>query len=62
MLRNADVTFGNMETLIFDVLSFKGSPEAEHGGAYHVSLPELGSDLKAMGFNKHRRSCKQPYA
>ncbi|MER9751590.1 CapA family protein [Mesorhizobium sp. M0140] len=51
ILRDADVTFGNMETLIFDIRSFKGSPEAEHGGAYHISLPELGPDLKAMGFN-----------
>lgn len=51
ILRDADVTFGNMETNIFDIRSFKGSPQAEYGGAYHVSLPELGSDLKAMGFN-----------
>ncbi|PBB89070.1 hypothetical protein CK215_29590 [Mesorhizobium sp. WSM3864] len=51
ILHDADVTFGNMETLIFDIRSFKGSPEAEHGGAYHISLPELGPDLKAMGFN-----------
>ncbi|MES0007830.1 CapA family protein [Mesorhizobium sp. M0062] len=51
ILREADATFGNMETNIFDIRSFKGSPEAEYGGAYHVSLPELGPDLKAMGFN-----------
>ncbi|MER8516392.1 CapA family protein [Mesorhizobium sp. M1060] len=51
ILCDADVTFGNMETLIFDIRSFKGSPEAEHGGAYHISVPELGPDLKAMGFN-----------
>jgi len=50
-LREADVTFGNMETNIFDTRSFRGSPQAEHGGAYHVSLPELGPDLKAMGIN-----------
>ncbi|MCA1371817.1 CapA family protein [Bradyrhizobium sp. BRP14] len=51
ILREADVTFGNMETNIFDARSFRGSPQAEHGGAYHVSVPELGPDLKAMGFN-----------
>lgn len=51
LFRDADVTFGNMETNIFDIRSFKGSPQAEYGGAYHVSLPGLGSDLKAMGFN-----------
>lgn len=51
ILRDADVTFGNMETNIFDIRSFAGSPQAEYGGAYHVSLPELGPDLKEMGFN-----------
>jgi len=51
ILYDADVTFGNMETNIIDIRSFNGSPQAEHGGAYHVSLPELGPDLKAMGFN-----------
>lgn len=51
ILREADVTFGNMETNIFDIRSFTGSPQAEYGGAYHVSLPEVGPDLKAMGFN-----------
>ncbi|TIP07361.1 CapA family protein, partial [Mesorhizobium sp.] len=56
ILREADVTFGNMETLIFDIRSFKGSPEAEHGGAYHISAPELGPDLKAMGFDMLSRA------
>lgn len=51
ILHDADVTFGNMETNIFDIRSFNGSPQAEYGGAYHVSLPEVGPDLKAMGFN-----------
>lgn len=50
LLQAADVTFGNLETNIFDIRSFSGSPQAEYGGAYHVSLPELGPDLKAMGF------------
>lgn len=51
ILRDADATFGNLETNIFDIRSFKGSPEAEYGGAYLISLPEIGPDLKAMGFN-----------
>ncbi|MFK4492435.1 CapA family protein [Bradyrhizobium sp. USDA 336] len=51
ILHNADVTFGNIETNIFDIRSFKGSPQAEYGGAYVISLPGLGPDLKAMGFN-----------
>ncbi|RWQ46230.1 CapA family protein [Mesorhizobium sp.] len=56
ILRDADVTFGNMESLIFDIRSFQGSPQAEYGGCYHVSLPELGPDLKAMGFNLMSRA------
>ncbi|TIQ62071.1 MAG: CapA family protein [Mesorhizobium sp.] len=51
ILQDADVTFGNMEMNIFDIRSFSGSPQAEYGGAFHVSLPEIGPDLKAMGFN-----------
>lgn len=51
VLHDADVTLGNLETNIFDIRSFQGSPQAEYGGAYHVSLPALGPDLKAMGFN-----------
>lgn len=51
VLREADVTFGNMETNILDIRAFTGAPQAEYGGAYHVSLPELGPDLRRMGFN-----------
>ncbi|MHC4048024.1 CapA family protein [Bradyrhizobium sp. 23AC] len=51
ILREADVTFGNMETNIFDIRQFTGAPQAQYGGAYHVSLPELGPDLRKMGFN-----------
>ncbi|WP_404294891.1 CapA family protein (plasmid) [Microvirga sp. RSM25] len=51
ILRDADATFGNLETNIFDIRAFTGSPQAEHGGSYHVGPPELGPDLKAMGFN-----------
>ncbi|MER9083151.1 CapA family protein, partial [Mesorhizobium sp. M0895] len=51
ILRDADVTFGNLEVNVFDIRSFNGYPQAEYGGAYHLSLPEVGPDLKAMGFN-----------
>lgn len=51
ILRDADVTFGNLEINSFDIQSFAGSPQAEYGGAYHLSLPEVVPDLKAMGFN-----------
>ncbi|RUX10380.1 CapA family protein, partial [Mesorhizobium sp. M8A.F.Ca.ET.059.01.1.1] len=51
ILRDADTTFGNLEVNAFDIRSFNGYPQAEYGGAYHLSLPEVGQDLKAMGFN-----------
>lgn len=51
VLRTGDVTFGNLETNIFDVRSFQGNPQAEYGGAYHVSVPAVAPDLKTMGFN-----------
>jgi poly-gamma-glutamate synthesis protein (capsule biosynthesis protein) len=56
ILRNADVTFGYMETNIFDLKTFTGAPQAEYGGAFHVSVPELGPDLRAMGFNLMARA------
>jgi len=46
----ADVIFGNLETNILARES-NGCPQAEYGGAYCISAPELGPDLKAMGFN-----------
>ncbi|AJD43910.1 capsule synthesis CapA-like protein (plasmid) [Rhizobium gallicum bv. gallicum R602sp] len=55
ILKDADVTFGNLETNILDVRS-KGCPQAEYGGAYCISAPELGPDLKAMGFNMLSRA------
>ncbi|MBB6413747.1 hypothetical protein [Mesorhizobium sangaii] len=42
ILRDTDVTFGNMEANIFDVQSLKGGPQAEYGGAYPVSCWSLG--------------------
>ncbi|MER9629554.1 CapA family protein [Mesorhizobium sp. M0296] len=50
-----DVQFGNLETNILDVQS-KGCPQAEYGGAYLIGVPELGADLKAMGFNMVSRA------
>ncbi|MER9007632.1 CapA family protein [Mesorhizobium sp. M0862] len=48
--QGADVTFGNLETNILDFQS-KGCPQAEFGGAYCISSPELAADLKELGFN-----------
>ncbi|MCK1546523.1 CapA family protein [Bradyrhizobium sp. 179] len=56
ILQDGDVAFGNLETSIFDIRSFTGSPQAEYGGDYLISLPELGPDLTAMGFNMLSRA------
>ncbi|ESX31053.1 hypothetical protein X764_30765 [Mesorhizobium sp. LSHC440A00] len=55
IFHGADGTFGNLETNILDVRS-KGCPQAEYGGAYCVSAPELGPDLKQMGLNMLSRA------
>ncbi|MER8486577.1 CapA family protein [Mesorhizobium sp. M1322] len=52
IFQKADVTFGNLETNILDVQS-KGFPQA---ACNCVSAPELGPDLKAMGFNMVSRA------
>lgn len=56
ILRDADATFGNLETSIFDIRAFKGSPQAEHGGGYICSVPEVAPDLRVMGFNVMSRA------
>lgn len=51
IVRDADVTFGNLETNIIDIRRFKGYPQAETDGWWLISLPETAKDLKAMGFD-----------
>lgn len=51
LLRDADVTFGNFETMAFDLASFKGSPAAESGGTWMLAGPGVPKDVAAMGFD-----------
>jgi poly-gamma-glutamate synthesis protein (capsule biosynthesis protein) len=51
LLRDADLTFGNFETNIFDLSTFKGSPQAEAGGTWMFGAPGVPADAKAMGFD-----------
>lgn len=51
ILRDADVTFGNLETSIIDIRRFKGYPQAETDGWWLISPPETAKDLEAMGFD-----------
>jgi poly-gamma-glutamate synthesis protein (capsule biosynthesis protein) len=51
LLRGADVTFGNFETMSFDLASFNGAPAAESGGTWMLAAPGVPKDIAAMGFD-----------
>ncbi|RYD94942.1 MAG: CapA family protein [Sphingomonadales bacterium] len=51
LLRNADATFGNFETSVFDINGFTGSPQAESGGTWMMAEPAIAAEVKAMGFD-----------
>ncbi len=51
ILRGSDVTFGNLETTIFDPRSFEGAPYSWEGDWTNASVPAVARDLKAMGFS-----------
>ena len=47
----ATVTFGNFESTAIDMRTFRGYPQAEFGGLWVRSEPEVVPDLKTMGFD-----------
>jgi poly-gamma-glutamate synthesis protein (capsule biosynthesis protein) len=51
VLRGTDVTFGNLETTIFDPRTFAGAPYSWDGDWTNASVPAVAGDLKAMGFD-----------
>jgi poly-gamma-glutamate synthesis protein (capsule biosynthesis protein) len=51
VLREADVTFGNFETMAFDLGSFKGAPAAESGGTWMLAAPGVPRDIAGLGFD-----------
>ena len=51
ILRGSDVTFGNLETTIFDPRTFEGAPYSWDGDWTNASVPAIARDLKAMGFS-----------
>jgi poly-gamma-glutamate synthesis protein (capsule biosynthesis protein) len=51
ILRGSDVTFGNLETTIFDPRTFEGAPYSWDGDWTNASVPAVAGDLKAMGFD-----------
>jgi poly-gamma-glutamate synthesis protein (capsule biosynthesis protein) len=51
ILRGTSVTFGNLETTIFDPRAFAGAPYSWDGDWTNASLPAVARDLKSMGFS-----------
>src|SRR5262249_40477782 len=51
ILHGSNVTFGNMESTIFDPRSFKGAPYSWDGDWTNASLPGVARDLQSMGFS-----------
>ena len=56
LLRASDVTFGNFETTALDLATFDGWPEAQPGGSWFISTPEVPTDLRRMGFDMVSRA------
>jgi poly-gamma-glutamate synthesis protein (capsule biosynthesis protein) len=50
ILRGTNVSFGNLETTIFDPRTFDGAPYSWDGDWTNASVPAVAYDLKAMGF------------
>lgn len=51
LLQGADLTFGNFETMAFDLSSFSGYPAAQSGGTWMLAHPGTVPELKEMGFD-----------
>ncbi len=56
LLTTADVTYGNLETVIFDSRTFKGSAYPWDGDWTLSSTPAVAADLKKMGFKMVSRA------
>jgi len=50
LLRNADVTFGNLENTLIDLENFPGHPQAEYGLPHLIGSPAVARDMRDMGF------------
>jgi hypothetical protein len=56
LLGRSNVTYGNLETTIYDPRNFIGSPYSWNGDWMLSSLPAVASDLQRMHFNVVSRS------
>lgn len=55
LIRSVDVASVNLETNVFDIATFHGSPGAERGGSYLIAPPAALADLAHMGFHLFAR-------
>ncbi|BBK32214.1 poly-gamma-glutamate synthesis protein (capsule biosynthesis protein) [Stella humosa] len=55
LIRGVDIASVNLETNVFDMATFTGSPGAERGGSYLVAPPKALEDLAHMGFHLFAR-------
>jgi poly-gamma-glutamate synthesis protein (capsule biosynthesis protein) len=51
LLKSGDITYGNLETSILDVRTFKGSAYSFNGDMVESSVPAVAGDLKTMGIS-----------
>jgi poly-gamma-glutamate synthesis protein (capsule biosynthesis protein) len=56
LLQGADVVVGNLEGSIIDLDRYQGFPEAESGFGWLIASPEVGADLRRMGFHMLSRA------
>jgi poly-gamma-glutamate synthesis protein (capsule biosynthesis protein) len=56
LLQGADVTYGNMETTVLDLRTFKGYPYPGPDDVSLVSEPGVAKDLAGMGFDLMSRA------
>ena len=59
-LQGAAVVFGNFESTAIDVRTFTGHAEAENGGLWLRTDPDVLPDLRRMGFNLVARANNHP--
>lgn len=56
IVKSGDVAFTNFEFNVFDLRTFRPTPQAEHGGLWVHAGPEQASELKWIGFSMVSRA------
>lgn len=56
LIKSADVAIANFEDTAIDFKTYRGHPQAEAGGSWLVTTPEVPQDLADMGFDMMGRA------